>query len=429
MFQNQFQRDNTREKMANAMDDWEDYTIKDCCEILDHRRVPINAEQREKIVGNVPYYGANGIQGYIDKHLFDEDLILVAEDGGNFDQFATRPIAYKISGKSWVNNHAHILRAKPGFNQDLIFYSLVHKNIVTFIVGGTRSKLNQSELRSITLRLPNVKEVQDQIAAILSRGDKAIEQTEALIAKQQRIKAGLMHDLLTRGIDEHGDIRSEATHDFKDSPLGRIPAKWDVCILDNAIRIIDCKHITPKFAESGFPFVRPRNVKMEGLDLSDVDFVTEADYRWLTDKHEPHIGDIVFSRNASFGVPCYVATAERFAIGQDVVVMTESNANTRFVYFVLLSTLVERQIRQVSTGSTFGRINLAFIRKLEVPIPDKPEQEQIVAILDSQQSRVRVLKEQLEKLKKVKTGLMQDLLTGKVPVNALLETRPQTIQA
>jgi type I restriction enzyme, S subunit len=96
---------------------------------------------------------------------------------------------------------------------------------------------------------------------------------------------------------------------------------------------------------------------------------------------------------------------------------------------VLLSTLVERQIRQVSTGSTFGRINLAFIRKLEVPIPDKPEQEQIVAILDSQQSRVRVLKEQLEKLKKVKTGLMQDLLTGKVPVNALLETRPQTIQA
>ncbi|MBL7791603.1 MAG: restriction endonuclease subunit S [Saprospiraceae bacterium] len=120
--------------------DWRTVTINDCCEILDSQRVPLNAEQRAKIQGNIPYYGANGVQGYISEYLFDEALILMAEDGGNFEQFSTRPIAYKISGKSWVNNHAHILKAKQGYNQDFVFYSLVHKNILYFIQGGTRSK-------------------------------------------------------------------------------------------------------------------------------------------------------------------------------------------------------------------------------------------------------------------------------------------------
>jgi type I restriction enzyme, S subunit len=208
-----------------AMDGWKVVTIEECCEILDSKRIPVNAEEREKRIGDVPYYGANGIQGYIDDYIFDEDLILIAEDGGNFDQSAIRPIAYKIRGKSWVNNHAHVLKAKRGFCQDAVFYSLEHKDIQPFIVGGTRSKLNQGRLRTITIALPEPEKGQIQIATILSTIDTAIEQTEALIAKQQRIKTGLMQDLLTRGIDEHGNIRSEATHDFKDSPLGKIPAR------------------------------------------------------------------------------------------------------------------------------------------------------------------------------------------------------------
>ena len=128
-------------------------TISDCCDILDNFRVPINDEIRQTMQGNIPYYGANGIQGYIDRFIFDEDLILIAEDGGNFEQYDKRPIAYKISGKSWVNNHAHILRAKENFNQNYIFYSLVHKDIIKFIKGGTRSKRNQGtneELKNIT---------------------------------------------------------------------------------------------------------------------------------------------------------------------------------------------------------------------------------------------------------------------------------------
>jgi len=109
--------------------EWEVRRLDQMVEILDHMRVPISSEERSRRLGAVPYYGANGQQGWIDHFLFDEPLILVAEDGGNFDDFATRPIAYRISGKSWVNNHAHILRASNGNSLDFIFLTLAHRDI------------------------------------------------------------------------------------------------------------------------------------------------------------------------------------------------------------------------------------------------------------------------------------------------------------
>ena len=98
------------------------------------KRIPVNGEDRDRRSGDIPYYGANGLQGYIDDFIFDEPLILIAEDGGRFDEYLSRPIAYRIAGKSWVNNHAHLLRAKDGFCQDAVFYCLEHKDIQEFIV-------------------------------------------------------------------------------------------------------------------------------------------------------------------------------------------------------------------------------------------------------------------------------------------------------
>ena len=75
--------------------EWTEISIGECCEILDSKRIPLNAEEREGIPGDIPYYGANGVQGYISKYIFDDDLILIADDGGYFEQFETRPIAYR----------------------------------------------------------------------------------------------------------------------------------------------------------------------------------------------------------------------------------------------------------------------------------------------------------------------------------------------
>jgi type I restriction enzyme S subunit len=179
---------------------------------------------------------------------------------------------------------------------------------------------------------------------------------------------------------------------------------------------IDCKHYTPKFVAEGKAFIRPRNVKPDGLDFSDVDFVSDEDFFLLTDKHVPVVGDIVFSRNATFGIACYVDQPIPFAIGQDTVVMTHKSSNTYFIYYVLCSHLIEAQIMKVSSGSTFGRINLAFIRSLLVPSPEPAEQDAIVEKMITFDGQVKIEEARLMKLSQLKYGLMADLLTGRVRV-------------
>ena len=96
--------------------------VEECCEILDSMRIPITASDRKE--GKYPYYGANGIQDYVNDYIFDDELVLLAEDGGNFGS-KEKPIAYRVSGKCWVNNHAHVLKPKEEIDVDYLCYSLI----------------------------------------------------------------------------------------------------------------------------------------------------------------------------------------------------------------------------------------------------------------------------------------------------------------
>src|SRR5262249_27939000 len=157
-------------------------------------------------------------------------------------------------------------------------------------------------------------------------------------------------------------------------------------------------------------------IRVDDITWHDVDFVSARDFSALTDAHEPRFGDILFSRNASFGIPCFVSTSARFAIGQDVVVMTHAGADTRFVFFGLQSHGVAMQIAKNSGGSTFGRINLAEIRRLMLPRPSPEEQKLIAETLETLVSRQQRESESVAKLRLLKQGLMEDLLTGRVRV-------------
>ena len=140
--------------------------VKDCCEILDSKRIPITASKREK--GIYPYYGANGIQDHINKYLFDDELVLVAEDGGNFNS-QTKPIAYRVSGKCWVNNHAHVLKPKSFLDVDYLCYALAFYKVGNLVNGATRKKLTQKALKAMTIpiiSLPEQKMIVNKIKLV-----------------------------------------------------------------------------------------------------------------------------------------------------------------------------------------------------------------------------------------------------------------------
>ena len=139
--------------------------LEDCCEILDSMRVPITSADR--VEGPYPYYGANGIQDHVADYIFDDELVLLAEDGGNFGS-KERPIAYRVSGKCWVNNHAHVLKPKEGLDVDYLCYSLMFYNVGGMVNGATRQKLTQASMRQMLIPKRSLKE-QKYIVNLLTK--------------------------------------------------------------------------------------------------------------------------------------------------------------------------------------------------------------------------------------------------------------------
>ena len=170
--------------------------VEDCCEILDSQRKPVT--ESERVPGMYPYYGANGIQGTINQYIFDDKLVLVAEDGGHFGS-KIKPIAYLVNGKCWVNNHAHVLRAKKGFLAEYICYSLMFYKIEGYINGATRQKLTQAALRKLIIPKRTV----EYQKAIVDR----LELVKCIIEKKQNIINELDLLIKSRFVEMFGDIR------------------------------------------------------------------------------------------------------------------------------------------------------------------------------------------------------------------------------
>lgn len=168
--------------------------LENCCEILDSKRVPITAADRKE--GPYPYYGANGIQDYVAEWIFDDELVLLAEDGGNFGS-KDKPIAYRVSGKCWVNNHAHVLKPKNGIDVDYLCYSLMFYNTGGLVNGATRQKLTQADMRK--MRIP-VRDIVEQHHIVGTLGSVSL-----LIEKRKRQLAKLDELVKSRFIELFGD--------------------------------------------------------------------------------------------------------------------------------------------------------------------------------------------------------------------------------
>ena len=175
--------------------------LEDCCDILDSMRVPITANDRKK--GPYPYYGANGIQDYVADYIFDDELVLLAEDGGNFGS-EERPIAYKVSGKCWVNNHAHVLKPKVGIDVDYLCYSLMFYKVDGMVNGATRMKLTQAAMRKMLIPSRNIEE-QKEIARILNKVQMLIKKEKEQIERlDELIKSRFVEMFGMPGTDVKG---------------------------------------------------------------------------------------------------------------------------------------------------------------------------------------------------------------------------------
>ena len=266
------------------------------------------------------------------------------------------------------------------------------------------------------------KSEQSKIAEVLGTVDQAIEQTEALIAKQQRIKTGLMQDLLTCGIDEHGQLRTEQTHAFKDSPLGRIPVEWDVKTFDEVAEISRGKFShrprnDPDFYEGDYPFVQTGDVTRNvGRKLTEYSQTLNERGRSVSKEFPAGTIAITIAANiadtAILGIPmCFPDSV--------VGAVVQAPNDVRFVE--LLVRRWKPVLEQLAPQSAQRNINLETLKPLLMALPDGEEQRRIGALYEAVEMAQTDLLAQCSKELALKTALMQDLLTGRKRVTNLLE--------
>ncbi len=177
-------------RFSGFTEDWKTYKIKEITNRYDNLRIPVTAKLR--VPGSTPYYGANGIQDYVEGFTHEGEFVLVAEDGAN--DLKNYPVQY-VSGKIWVNNHAHVLQGKAGIADNRFLSYLINRaDIESFLVGGGRAKLNAETLMDIKTIMPEIKE-QQAIALYLSRLDNLIALHQSRAAKLKQLKQSMLHNM------------------------------------------------------------------------------------------------------------------------------------------------------------------------------------------------------------------------------------------
>jgi type I restriction enzyme S subunit len=408
---------------------WRKQSLRDLAAI-NYGKSPIEILSND---GRIPVVGTGGVERYGTDWLHEGESIILGRKG-TIDK-----VAY-VNAKFWAIDTAYYL---SGFNDVAVKWLYYFLQSVDFRLMNEATgvpSLSRDFLYRIEIPTPT-KEEQTQIAAILSTIDKAIEQTEIIIAKQQRIKTGLMQDLLTRGIDEHGNIRSEETHAFKDSPLGRIPVEWKVVTLSEvAASAVDGPFGSNLKTEHYVDEPGVRVIRLQNIGIGD--FIDD-DKAWLSPEHAKKLqrhtvtsGDLLVAslgdERHPFGRACRypkghanaVVKADCFRIR-----LRPSRATTIFIAALLNLPQWRRGMYSLAQGVTRDRVNLTNLMQLAVPLPPLSEQEDVAKLIEAVDQGLADTHSEMKKLQALKTGLIQDLLTGKVRVTELLKKSKEQFTA
>jgi type I restriction enzyme, S subunit len=293
-------------------------------------------------------------------------------------------------------------------------------------IGSTNSHTRASPREVLGWTVPNPPHSQKQaIANILDTLDTAIRQTEAIIEKLKLVKQGLLHDLLTRGIDANGELRPpqfQAPHLYKDSPLGWIPVDWRVELLD-AIATRGSGHTPSKnvlsYWNGGVSWVsladshRLDQIYINSTDkeISELGIANSSAV-----KHAP--GTVILSRDAGVGKSAVLAS--EMAVSQHFMAWRCTDVlNNLYLYFKLQH--LKPVFESIAMGSTVKTIGLDYFKKLKIAVAERAEQDLAVDVLMGAEADTRAHESELVKLRLLKAGLMDDLLTGRVRVTPLLD--------
>lgn len=364
---------------------------------LDGKRIPLNSEERGDIQGEVPYWGSNGVVDFINTHLFDEELVLVGEDGSPFfDRF--KPVSFYVSGRVWINNHIHVLKTKECIHPKFLTHTFNNVEYREFITGSTRDKLTQSDLNRIPHPVPPLPE-QHQIVSFLDEKtsliDDLINKKEQKIGLLKEYRTSLINRVITKGLNPDCPMKDSGVE-----WIGMIPSHWDLKRIKHLGEIYSGDSLESSLIEPSGEFPVFGGNGVMGYHSS-----FNTDYDCLI------IGRV--------GEKCgnVHKNDQRVFVNDNSLIF---RPKSQFVLSFLFHTFTQRNLNQLRNQNTQPLITGTLVKNESIPYPPLPEQEQIVSFLDEKTGEIdrTIQSEQkkIELLKEYRQSLISSVITGKIKV-------------
>ena len=388
-------------------------------ECKDSCRKPINSTERAERIGNVPYYGATGQVGWIDDYLTDEELVLLGEDGAPFLDLI-KDKAYLISGKAWVNNHAHILKSFFGHAGNLyLLHYLNTFNYTGYVNGTTRLKLTQSSMDTIPVPIAPLAEQQrivDHIESLFAKLDEAKEKAQAVIDGYEDRRAAILHKAFAGELTEEWRKKNKRLNEeWQQKEIGEFSFVTKLAGFEYT------KNIAPNITDNGIPLFKGKNVQQGKLVLEFESYIPkevsdELPRSKLTRKCllTPYVGTIG-------NIAIFDGTFEAH-LGSNVGKI-EINSDTfeEYLLYYLRSDLGYKELTKEKKATAQESISIQAIRNVLVPIPTTEEQQEIVRLSDSligKEERAKEAAEQvIDQIDSMKKSILARAFRGELGTN------------
>ncbi len=400
--------------------DWEETYLGNIGPVKMCKRV-MKYQTSEK--GDIPFYkiGTFGKSpdAYISKDLYhylknkysfpQKGTVLISAAGtiGRTVVYDGKDAFFQDSNIIWLENDESVLT-----NQYLYYlYQVVEWKTEN---GGAVSRLYNDNFKITPIAIPSSKKEQQRIANALSDVDSLIANLEKLIAKKKNIKQGAMQQLLTGRKRLPGFAPAKPT--YKQTELGKIPTDWEVKKIGEFCSVKDGTHGTYARHDKGCLLLSAKNILDNCLQITnDESFISEKDYAEITANGYPRKGDILVSCVGSIGRCCILETDERIAFQRSVAFVRNKSANNRFLMYAIQGESAQVQLEESKNASTLGGVYLSALADIELMLPASlDEQTAIANVLSDMDTEISALETKLAKYRQLKTGIMQQLLTGKI---------------
>lgn len=370
----------------------------DVTDNFDKKRIPLSAAQREKRQGKYRYYGAQGVIDWVDDYIFDGTYLLIAEDGENLKSKKSN-IAQLASGKFWVNNHAHVIQCKKGYDIRYLCYLINLTDLSGYITGSAQPKLSQSSMNAIVLPMPKF-EIQKEVADFIEKFDKKIQINEKVNDNLEQQAVALFKSW------------------FVDFSLfgGTVPENWEDTTLENITTLIT-RGIAPKYSnDSDQTVINQKCIRNHTIDLSLARSHTPKaiNEKWL------QFGDLLINSTGD-GTLGRVAqvwfTPKSLTVDSHVTIVRPAREELIF-YIGLWGILHEKEIESLHTGST-GQTELPRdrVKMLKLLLPDDSSLSRFNSIIAPITSTIISNQEENQKLTNLRDMLLSKLMSGKMDVS------------